>query len=232
MPNNFIVTMPTDNGISKTLRLADTVEFTGITFGSANLYPLLFNYLFSSYGYGLELNDYQVGEWTTWNIRTTEGDEPMTMSKGFLKQLDNGHQWWQVVLNEANEEDDTYTAEVLFSADRSSVLRYREQIGNGDIQKKPVSKGWYSQPTQLTEESREAATKNENIQVTIAKGTFAADLIEFGIAPEMTFSMWQAKSEDIPGGVLKYETKSEEELMYNSELQDYGTGATTKLESY
>lgn len=39
MPNNFIVTMPTDNGMSKTLRLSDTVEFTGITFGSANLYP-------------------------------------------------------------------------------------------------------------------------------------------------------------------------------------------------
>lgn len=76
MPNNFIVTMPTDNGMSKTLRLSDTVEFTSITFGSANLYPLLFNYMFSSYGYGLELNDYQEGQWTKWEISTEEQGDP------------------------------------------------------------------------------------------------------------------------------------------------------------
>lgn len=233
MPNNFVVTMPTDRGETITVRLTDSIEFTGVSLGSANLYPLLFNYMFSSYGYGLELSDYQEGQWTSWKVVAENEEEPMHISKAFLKELENGQQWWRMELNNADNEENNYTSEVLFSPDRSSIVRYREQIGDNDIQEKPVSEGWYTQPTKLTEESREGALAQENIEVSIEKGTYKADMLKFGVAPETNLKIWQAKGEDIPGQVLKYETTNTEEgLIYKSELKDFGNDATTKLDSY
>lgn len=233
MPNNFIVTMPTDRGETITARLTDNIEFTGITFGSANLYPLMFNYMFSSYGYGLEINDYQEGQWTSWAINTGEDEDAMMMSKAFLKKLENGQQWWQVEIKNVNDEGSNYMAEVLFAKNRASVVRYREKIGDNEVQEKPVSKGWYTSPTELTEESQEGALSKQNIEVTIPKGTYMANLLKYGVAPDISLNIWKAKDKVIPGGVLKYKTSSTDgELMYQSELQDFGTDASTKLNSY
>lgn len=234
MPNNFIVTMPTDRGETFTARLTDTVEFTGITFGSASLYPLMFNYLFSSYGYGLALTDYQEGGWTSWAIRTEDQQEhPMVMSKAFLKELENGQQWWQVVIKNEESKADRYVAEVLFSEGRKSIVRYREKIGDGNVQEKPVSEGWYSAPAQLTEESQKGAVTKENVEVTIPKGTYTADMLEYGVAPEVVMHIWKAEAASVPGGVLKYAVKgSKGELKYESILQDFGSDAESKLNSF
>ncbi|TYP94014.1 Carboxypeptidase regulatory-like domain-containing protein [Fodinibius salinus] len=233
MPNNFIVTMPTDRGDTITARLADPIEFTGITFGSANLYPLMFNYMFSSYGYGLEINDYQAGQWTSWAINTGENEDTMIMSKAFLKELDNGQQWWQIEIKDVNDEGSNYIAEVLFAKNRDSIVRYREKIGDNEAQEKPVSKGWYTSPTELTKESQEGALSKQNVEVIIPKGTFMANLLKYGVAPEISLNIWKAKDKAIPGSVLKYETSSTDgELMYRSTLQDFGNDASTKLNSY
>lgn len=197
------------------------------------MYPLIFNYLFSSYGYGLEFDVYREGEWTTWNITADEDDDPMTMSKGFLKQLDNGRQWWQIVLDNSDEENSSYTAEVLFSEDRSTIVRYREKIGDNEVQEKSVSEGWYTEPTRLTEESKDGALSEENVEVTIPNGTFTADKYTFGVAPDISLNIWSADQEEIPGSVLKYETTdSDGELLYKSELNDYGNDTETRLNSF
>lgn len=233
MPNNFIVTLPTDRGERFTARLADSIEFTGISFGTMNMYPLIFNYLFSSYGYGLEFDAYREGEWTTWEITADEDDDPMIMSKGFLKQLDNGQQWWQIVLDNTDEENSSYTAEVLFSEDRSTIVRYREKIGDNEVQEKPVSEGWYTEPTRLTEESKDGALSEENIEVSIPGGTFAADKYTYGLAPDISLNIWSADQKKIPGSVLKYETAdSDGGFLYKSELNDYGNDAHTRLNSF
>lgn len=233
MPNNFVVTMPTDRGETITARLTDSIEFTGISLGTANLYPLLFNYMFSSYGYSLELSDYEEGQWTSWKIVVDDGEDSMHISKFFLKELDNGQQWWRMTLENTDDQQNDYTAEVLFSEDRSSIVRYREKIGDNEVQEKPVSEGWYTAPTKLTEESREGAVTQENIDVSTEKGTYKADLLNFGVAPETNLKIWQAKSETIPGAVLKYETSNTDEgLIYESEIIDFGDDATTNLDSY
>lgn len=156
----------------------------------------------------------------------------MLLTKAFLKEMDDGKQWWQIVLHDANGEGKSYTAEVLFSKDRSSILRYREQFGDAEIQEKPVSKRWYTQPTQLTEESRKAAVSSENIEVTIPKGTYTANMLDFGVAPNVSLNIWQSTSEDIPGGILKYKTSNKAEFIYKAELRDFGSGRTTKLNSF
>jgi hypothetical protein len=193
------------------------------------MYPMMFNYLFSSFGYGLELNSYEESEMTKWRIKT--GDYGLIMKKAFLKELDNGQQWWQVALLENESEKPEYIAEMLFSENRKSILRYREKLADGEIQEKPVSEGWYSQPTKLTKESIEGAQEKTNVSVETAAGTFEADLLNFGITGGTSLKMWRADKE-VPGGVVKYETTSEGEVLYASELISYGSNAKSLLNSF
>lgn len=229
MPSNMIVTLPTDNGETITARLTNQISFSGFSFGSVQLYPLLFNYMFSSYGYSMELTDYREGDWTEWIIKNSDSDDAMIMKKAFLKKFDNGQEWWQVQINH-EEEESSYVAEVLFSEDRSSVRRLREKVGDGEVQEKPVSEGWYNRPVELTSESKEGAVKERDISVAVPGGSFTADLLSFGVVSGISLNMWQAPQ--VPGGVVKYENRSEDEVIYTSELADYGDDAETLLESY
>ena len=232
MPSNFTLTMPSANNETFTRHLSQQVTYTGMSgmnFGSANMYPMMFNYLFSSFGYGLELNSYEESEMTKWRIKT--GDDGLIMKKAFLKELDNGQQWWQVALLENESEKPEYIAEILFSENRKSILRYREKLADGEVQEKPVSEGWYSQPTNLTKESIEGAQEKTNVSVETAAGTFEADLLNFGITGGTSLKMWRADKE-VPGGVVKYETTSEGEVLYASELILYGSNAKSLLNSF
>lgn len=230
MPTNFVVTMPTDNGEMIQTRLTDQIEFTYFSYGSVNLYPLMFNYLFSSFGYGFELDDFREGEWTTWAI-STGNEETMRLSKAFLKRLENGQEWWQIKMI-GDDGTVTYITEVLFSEDQGSILRLREKYGDGEVQEKPASEGWYTKPVPLTEESRDAALVEENVSVTIPKGTFEANRLKFDLSEEMDLNIWAAQDENIPGGVLQYKMIAGEEVIYESVLVDYGNDAETVLNSY
>lgn len=164
MPSNFVVTMPADRGKIVTRRLTGEVRFAGLHFGTMNMYPLVFNYMFSSYGYSPQLEPYKEGQSTAWSISSGESDgDVLIMSKAFLKKMDDGKEWWGIELSKMGEDDSKYVAEILFSKDRSKILRYREKIGEGEVQEKPVSEGWYTQPVSLTEESEQEAVKEENI---------------------------------------------------------------------
>ena len=229
MPSNFMITMPSDNEERITRRLTRQVEYSGMSFGSAQMYPMLFNYLFSSYGYGLAVDSYEESEMTKWRINTDS--EKLIMRRAFLKELDNGKQWWQVALFDENSEEPRYIAEVLFSEDRKSILRYREQIKDGEIQEKPVSEGWYSQPAEITEESIKGAREESGVSVKIPAGEFKADLLDFGVSGGTSLKMWRV-GEKIPGGLVKYQTTREGEVMYESELISYGDEARTLLNSY
>lgn len=228
MPTNFAITMPVDDGKSFTTYLTDRLEFNSFAYSSANIYPLLFSYLFSSYGYSLELDNYKAGQWTRWSITTGEDSNTMVMQKAFLKKLENGQEWWQIQM-EGNDDRESYTAEILFSADRNEVLRYREQIGTGEIVEKPVSRGWYVAPVKLTEESKQGAVQKEEVDVKTPGGSFQADLLEFGVSPNISLTLW--KTAAVPGALVKYRTKQtqKDELLYQSELLDYGSDAQTIL---
>ena len=233
MPSNFVVTLPTDRGKTITRRLTDEVNFSiGMNFGAMNMYPLIFNYMFSSYGYSTEIDDYGEGESTTWQITTDGGEEAMEMYKAFLKKTDSGQEWWGIKLDLSDEDESTYIAEILFSKNRSSVLRYREKLGDGEIQEKPVSEGWYNQPVSLTEESMQGATTEKGVSVEVPKGSFTADLLNYGAAPEIYIKIWKATDADIPGGVIKYQTTSEDEVVYSSKLKDWSTNAKSQLNSF
>lgn len=236
MPNNMVVTMPKDNGSTVTARLTNEVEigsisFTGVNFGAMNMYPMMFNYLFTGYGYQLELEDYPEGGWTEWR---TDDSEESYMRKSFLKKLDNGQEWWQIILKGDSEGDDEqYVAEVLFSEGRESIVRMREKIGDNEAQEKPVSEGWYSSPQQLTEESIEGALTEQGVSVSVPADNFTADLLNFGVAPGISMKMWRVSEVQVPGAIVKYEYVEEEEGESSTmELVDFGTDATSLLDSF
>lgn len=234
MPNNTVITMPADNGTTVTARLTTEVQLGAMTFGmnmSANLYPMMFRYLFTGYGYQLELEDYPQGGWTEW---ASNDSEDTHMRKAFLKELDNGQQWWQIVIiSTEKKKKEEYIAEILFSADRSSIVRMREKIGDNEPQEKPVSEGWYTDPKKLTKESIEGAVAERNVSVKVPADTFTADKLNFGAAPGMAMIMWRVSGDNVPGGIVKY--KYEEKDSDDGsvmELTAYGTDAKSRLDSF
>ncbi|MDX1639030.1 MAG: carboxypeptidase regulatory-like domain-containing protein [Balneolaceae bacterium] len=238
LPTTMTVTLPADNKEVKTARLAKQIDYSGMAssagfagMSGAQLYPMMFTYLFNSFGYNMELTDYRAGEWTTWRINTTDdGDDAMVIKKAFLRENADGLQWWQIQMFEEDNETATYTAEVLFDTNRSSIRRYREQIGENEPQEKPVTENWYSQPNRLTEESIEGAIEEENITVEVPKGSFTADLVNFGVSPGVHLKIWRVT--DVPGGTVQYATEQDGETVYRSQLVDYGSDAESLLDSY
>ncbi len=233
LPSNFMVTMPVDDGTTITRRLTGELNFAGIRFGSMSIYPLLFNYMFSSFGYAVTLHPYDEGEYTVWKM-TMDGDESiLTMHKAFLKTNDKGQQWWRIQIMTGDDEQSSYMAEILFSKDRKQILRFREKIGDGEVREKPVTEGWYSKPMQLTEESMEGAVTKKGISVTVPAGDFKADLLIFGSTPATSLKLWKTSDiQAVPGGVAKFTAISEDSPIYTSVLTKFGSGAETMLGSY
>lgn len=239
-PSTFTVTMPADHGDTLTARLGEPVDYTGGmafmtgSFSYGQFYPMMFNWMFSSYGYNMDLKSYSPGEWTEWRIATTNEDSKETtrMRKAFLKEMDNGQQWWQIQMMDEDLEEDQYIVEVLFSEDRSSIRRIREKFGDEEPSERPVSEGWYTSPQQLTEESIEGAVTEEGVSLETPAGQFTSDLVVFGVSPGVDLKLWRVM--DVPGGVVKYRTQDsdEEELIYENTLLDHGSDAETMLNSY
>lgn len=237
-PVNFTVTMPSDRGKTVTARMGDPVNFNmGVMAynGSiASFYPMMFTWMFSSYGYNMDLDSYRPGEWTEWKITTGSDDEDaFHFRKAFLKQLDNGREWWQIRFNgDSGDAEDHYTVEVLFSKDRKSVRRIREQVGDSEPTERPVTEGWYTTPQELTPESIEGAVTDEGVSVEVPAGSYTADKLDFGVSPGIDLQLW--RTDQVPGGVVQYLTRNqdEDELFYKSQLVDSGNDAETELGSY
>lgn len=234
LPTTMTVTLPADNKEVKSARLAPQVNYsTGMGFAQmsgAQLYPMLFTYLFNSFGYNMELTEYKPGQWTKWKLVTGNEDDTLIMKKAFLKENNKGQQWWQIQLFGDDGETKSYTAEVLFDTNKSSIRRYREKIGDQEPQEKPVTENWYSQPSRLTQESIEGAVQQEDVQIEVPKGSFSTDLINYGVGPELHLKIWRAL--DVPGGTVQYATEEDGELVYQSQLMDYGSDANTVLDSF
>ncbi|MDE3057514.1 MAG: hypothetical protein KGJ59_06120 [Bacteroidota bacterium] len=194
---------------------------------SAAMYPVLFQYLFSAYGYNVDIAQYAPGQWTDWSIATDNGEKAMEIRKAFLKRMDNGAEWWQLGMN---ADKDKLIMEVMFSAKRESLRRMRQKFGDEAPHEVPVTEGWYTSPMQLTPESVEGSVVQHGVSVTVPAGTFKTDVMEFSAAPGLTLRIWRSSS--VPGGVVKYAMESSDKEIYAVTLKSYGDGAKTELGSY
>ena len=247
-PASFSVTMPMDIGKTMPVRLGKPVEMSAninVNIGGnvgANvggnmsgmfltaLYPVIFQSMFTAYGYNMEMVPYKQGEWTEWNFNTKRKKE-MVMRKAFLTKLDNGQEWWQVQLI-SEKKADNLTFEVLFSTARQSIRRMRQQSSEGQASEVPVTEGWYSAPMQLTAESLEGSVVKKSVDVEVPAGKFKADLMEFTyMGSGGKVRMWRVKN--IPGGVVRVEiSQGGETAEWVTELKGYGTEAKSVLGSF
>lgn len=237
-PASFSVTMPLDRGKTMPARLGKAVESGGRSTMGANmsgmylqaLYPVIFQSMFTAYGYNMELVPYKSGEWTEWNYHSGKKHD-MTMRKAFLTRLDNKQEWWQVEMK-SNKKEEGLVFEVLFSAERQSIRRMRQKSGSGSAGEVPVSEGWYSAPMQLTPESIEGSVVKKGVDVTVPAGKYKADLLEFAyMGSDVKVRMWRVKG--VPGGIVRVElTRHGDEEVWVSEMKANGTGAKTVLSSF
>ncbi len=235
---SFSVTMPLDSGKTMSARLGKVAAMGGgghpggsmVGMHMTALYPVIFQSMFTAYGYNMEMAPYKTGEWTEWDFQSGN-EKQMVMRKAFLAKFDNKQEWWQVQLLGEGKADNLIL-EVLFSPERHSIRRMRQKTGNGKPSEVPVSEGWYSAPMELTPESIEGSVVKKGVAVTVPAGKFTADLLEFAyMGSGTTVRMWRVRS--VPGGIVRVELAHEEnEPIWVSELKAYGKEAKTLLGSF
>ena len=187
---------------------------------------MAFNYAFSAGGLWAGQRGYEPGEFTKFRW-TMEGDDPLVMERAYLKELDDGKQWWRVTWEDS---EGSLVWEALIDPDTSQMVRMRARDADGNEGEVPVSgQAVYMAPAELTKESVQGATVGKE-KVTVPAGTFQSDHVVY-MTGDGQAEFWLAPQ--IPGGVVKYLiSRKGEGTVWNSDLVDYGKNADTVLNSY
>ena len=188
----------------------------------------MFSYAFSAGGMWPAQATYEPGEWTMYRLRSSGGDTAIdTLERAFLTTTEEGNEWWRVRGVQRGEE---WVYEALLDPDQDTVVRLRAEDPNGTVEEVPVTERTvYRAPRTLTEESVEGATTGTE-EVATPTGTFTARRVEYaGTTGEGTVTWFL--SDAVPGHVVQYRGARGED-QWTSTLIDYGSEATTQLDSY
>ncbi|MFW6138351.1 MAG: hypothetical protein ACOC7U_04175, partial [Spirochaetota bacterium] len=165
------------------------------------------------------------GEYTIFEWKPEDGTT-ITMEKAYLKQTEEGRQWWRVSWT---EEKDTWIYEALLSPQEERLVRLRARDAEGNEGEVPVTEGTvYAPPAKVSDESIEGASVGKETLTTPA-GKFSTNHVVF-MGGGGTVEWWL--SEEVPGGVVKYLAREGDETFWTCVLAETGDGATTKLNSY
>jgi len=189
---------------------------------------LAFSFAFSAGGMWAGQVDYKPGEFTKFNW-TMEDEEPLEIVRAYLKELDNGHQWWRISWGNS---EDLWIWETLIDTESSQMLRMRARDTEGNEGEVPVSgETVYMPATELTRESVQGATVDKG-KVNVPAGRFQADHVVYMMGSDGSqIEFWLTPQ--VPGGVVKYQiSQKNEEVLWSSELVEYGKKASTILNSY
>jgi hypothetical protein len=189
---------------------------------------MAFNYAFSAGGLWAGQQAYKPGEYTKFEW-TMEGDDPIIIERAYLKELDDGKQWWRVSWEDS---EGLWIWEALIDPQTSQMLRMRARDTDGNEGEVPVTgQTVYMPAAELTKESVQGATVGKE-KVDVPAGTFQADHVVFMAATgEGQVEFWLAPQ--IPGGVVKYMiSRKGEGTVWNSDLIEFGKKATTILNSF
>jgi len=189
---------------------------------------IMFSYAFSAGGMWPAEARHEPGEWTTYRVGATDGETALdTLERAFLKRTDDGNEWWRV---RGVQEGEAWVYEALLDPEQETVVRMRGKDPEGEVGEVPVTEETvYRPPQQLTEESVEGATEGTESVETPA-GTFTARRVEYTGATSGGTVTWFL-SDEVPGDVVQYEGRRQGRE-WTSTLLDYGTDATTELDSY
>ncbi|AEJ62378.1 hypothetical protein Spith_2123 [Spirochaeta thermophila DSM 6578] len=183
-----------------------------------------FAYTFSLGGYWLGQRGFAPGEWVSFRITTSEGDE-LTAQRALLGRRDDGKEWWRVRYESEAEE---WIFEGLVDPEAEELLRLLARDPEGTEGEVPVEKGTWVQvgTVDLTEESIEGAVVGTE-RITVPAGSFTARHLRYTIPGGDVSDWWLVQS--VPGGVVKWTGTTADGERVTCELLDYGTDARPLL---
>lgn len=200
---------------------------------------------FYSGGYSVApaTSDYDPGDYTRFNVYTNAEEEVARITRAYLFEDDDGNQGWKVRFLDL-EAQDTTIVELLFSPDRSQLLRMRARFPDEEAgHEVPVEENqYYRTPRRLTSESVEGATVGVE-SLTLPAGTFEARKVEYAAPGTRVTQTWWIV-DGVPGGIVQYvhrtpgqdESGDEPESAkgldgddYRLELAEHGSGAESEL---
>ncbi len=189
---------------------------------------LIFSYKFSPGGLWPWQKDFEPGEWTRWNVYS-EGSKEMETELAYLGSFTGNRKWWRLIYH-SEEEQANAVFEALVDHGDFTYRRLRAKIDGGEIQDLPVTDRSFlpEVPRKLSHEYiSDAVVRQES--VTVPAGSFTASLVHLKASDESELNIWI--NDDLPGGVVKYSLSHDgEEMVF--ELKEYGTGASTQLDSF
>jgi len=189
---------------------------------------MAFGFAFSAGGMWAGQVGYKPGEFTKFRW-TVEGEDSIELERAYLKELENGNQWWRVSWKDS---EGVWVWESLIDTQDSQMLRMRARDIDGNEGEVPVSgETVYMPATELTKESVQGATVDKG-KVDVPAGRFQADHVVYMMGSgDSQIEFWLAPQ--IPGGVVKYQISQKDEgTLWTSELTDFGKKAETILNAY
>jgi hypothetical protein len=212
---------------SANLPTSGTAQWNRVMVSQAQIF---FNYAFAANGMWPAEATYEEGEWVTYQFEAAGDGQAglQTLERAFLKTTEDGNEWWRV---KARQEEDTWTYEALIAPAQGEVLRLRSKDPKGNVGEVPVTeRTLYQSPQRLTKESVEGATVGKE-SVDTPAGTFTARKVEYAGGMGGGTVTWLL-SEEVPGHVVRYRVEGNQGSARISTLADYGSDASTELNSY
>lgn len=189
---------------------------------------IVFSYTFSPGGYWVGRTGFKPGEYVKYEM-SDEDESRVIIEKAFLKELDDGKQWWRISWI---SDDGTWIYEALLSPTEEKIVRLRARDPNGNEGEVPITdEVVYVPPAKVTDESIKGATVGKEI-IKTPVGEFECDHVVFmSTTSEGRIEWWINNS--IPGGVVKYMLMDDEgKTVWSSVLKEYGKDASSVLGSY
>jgi hypothetical protein len=190
---------------------------------------IIFAYSFSAGGYWVGQNEFEPGDYTVFEWTDQESESPVELEKALLKITDDGQQWWRVSWK---DEEESWVYEGLLDPEEERMVRLRAKDPEGNVDEVPVTEDQsvYMAPAEPTSESIQGATVGEE-RITTPAGTFDTEHVVYSSQTEEGRVHWWI-TDEVPGGVVKYQATEESEELWTSTLIRTGSDATTELDSF
>jgi hypothetical protein len=188
---------------------------------------LIFNFAFTAGGFWITEAGYKEGEYTVFEW-TIEDEDPVNMEKAFLKELDDGSQWWRIAWG---QNDESIVFEALLDPGTASITRLRVRDLEGITEDVVLSgQPLYTPPQHLDDDQIQDLSKG-NVRVDTPAGRFQAKHLAFDMGGSGRFEWWI--TEKVPGSVVKYQfLDSDGSEVWVVSLVDYGKKAGSVLGSF